>query len=339
MPTHFRVKQFLIQTILLLMLVGATSTTSIAQIDCDDPARSVITYLGSTSNDIGSAVLRIDEHGYIVTGTKVIGTDYRMYIARLSLCGEMIWYNTYNASEIGWGTGIAFKDDLIYIIAYNGSPNMTSILKLDLDGNVLEANKFGAGNTYPRSLTLSSDNHLIGVGATNSGGGFGGTDMYVTKTTLSSSFVWKKRLGIDGNDFSHTVMEDTDGNLIVCGYTRDYVPGVYKGVVLKLDEDGNLIWGKEYYKNLGQTSLDYSVQIGSNYYFSGSCEATGTAGGKDAVLLKTDLNGNIIWSKFIGTSQFDRTFGIKEKDGLLYVSALAYSATKNTSRKYRWRFN
>ncbi len=332
MFTHFRFNHLLLQATLLLMLVCANSTTSIAQIDCDDPDRSVISYLGSTSNEIGGAVLRIAEHGYIVTGTKATGTDYRLYIARLSLCGELIWNYTYNTSEVGWGTGIVFKDDVIYIQAYNGSPWMTSILKLDLDGNVLEANKFGASTTYPRSLILSNDNHLIGVGSTNSGGGFGGTDMYLTKTTLSSSFVWKKRLGIDGNDFSHNVMEDTDGNLVVCGYTRDYIPGVYKGFVLKLDANGNLIWGKEYYKNLGQTTLDYCVQIGSNYYFSGSCDVTGTSGGKDAVLLKTDLNGVIIWSKFIGTSQSDRSFGIKQKDGLLYVSALAYSPTKNTEQ-------
>lgn len=324
MPTHFRFKQLLFQATLLLLLVVATSTTSIAQIDCDDPERSVITYFGSSGDEIPVVCKKVDGYGYVIGGFRKVGSTFTSYLGLVNNCGEIIWQNFYNISEFGAITGIVLEGEYIYFTTYKNSPNRTALVQVDMDGNPISTKFFGDAQHYPRKMVRSSDDNLLIAGQSNSASGAGSTDSYIVKTTFDGTILWQKMVGNFANDYAHNMIEDLDGNILIMGYTKDYVAGVRKGFVVKLSSTGALLWGKEYHKGPGLTRLHNATEFGDYYYFTGACDV-GSSGVEDGLIIKTDKSGNLIWSKMYGTFGYDHCLSIHPKDGNLYVSGIANS--------------
>ena len=324
MPTHFRFKQLLFQATLLLLLVVATSTTSIAQIDCDDPERSVITYFGSSGDEIPVVCKKVDGYGYVIGGFRKVGSTFTSYLGLVNNCGEIIWQNFYNISEFGAITGIVLEGEYIYFTTYKNSPNRTALVQVDMDGNPISTKFFGDAQHYPRKMVRSSDDNLLIAGQSNSASGAGSTDSYIVKTTFDGTILWQKMVGNFANDYAHNMIEDLDGNILIMGYTKDYVAGVRKGFVVKLSSTGALLWGKEYHKGPGLTRLHNATEFGDYYYFTGACDV-GFSGVEDGLIIKTDKSGNLIWSKMYGTFGYDHCLSIHPKDGNLYVSGIANS--------------
>lgn len=308
--------------VILCSLLSAQIAFS--QDPCDVSSRNLFTYSGSTSDDQATIVGRIGEHGYIIGGYQLAGATRYLYLARLNLCGEVIWQNIYNEGEYGIPTGIIYEDGSIYITAYKSASYRTTFIELGLDGTIISSKIFGTNATYSRRFIKIHDDNIVYCGTTNEAGGAGANDIYMVKTTLAGTFLWQKKLGRTANDFGHNVFEDLNDDLVAVGYTRDYMPSIRRGLAIKLDEDGNVIWGKEFHNGSGVTYIGFGTEIAGAYYFSGRSDS-GTMGGEDGLIIKTDLDGNIIWSKFIGTTGDDDLQTVAEKDGFLYVSGTAGS--------------
>lgn len=295
---------------------------------CDMTARNMIKYLGTTAEDKATIVERIGAEGYIVGGAKVVGGVNYFYLARLDLCGEVLWENVYNEGTYAYPAGIVYTGGFIYVSSYLDSPNKTSLVKFDLNGNVLDCRKFGVNATYARRMQELSDGNFIYSGTTNAPGGSGSNDFYLTKSTPGGTILWNKQVGGTSNDFGHNIIETSDGGLLAVGYTRDYLPGgIRRGLVMKFDAVGNVTWAKEYHNGADISYIHFAAEIAGAYYFTGRGN-NGTSGGYDGLIIKTDLAGNIIWSKFIGTSGEDVLLNLAPKDGVIYVSGIAHSPTK-----------
>ena len=76
MPTHFRIRQFLLPATFLMLLGGAISITTIAQVDCDDPERSVVAYFGSSDDEIPVVCKKVDGYGYVIGGFRKVGSTF-----------------------------------------------------------------------------------------------------------------------------------------------------------------------------------------------------------------------------------------------------------------------
>ena len=311
---------------LIFALLFGYRATSYSQDPCADADRNLITYFGTNISDNASTINRIGDYGYIVGGYRLIGGVQRMVITRLDLCGEIVWDHAYNTSQMGICTGIELIDDVIHISGYKDWK--TLLLKLNLDGTVISAKTFGTVSTYPRNTVISNDNNFLTVGVSSASGGLGAADNYLVKSSFDGTTLWSKRFGRGADDFGHNLMEDVDGDVITIGYTRGYEGGTRKGFVSKFDESGNLLWNKEYAVGTGQTYFNYCTIIDGFYYFSGQSNFA-TSGSDDILIIKTDPDGNLIWSKFLGTSGLDQGLSITEKDGELIGYAKAWSPTKD----------
>ena len=129
-------------------------------------------------------------------------------------------------------------------------------------------------------------------------GGFiiGGTDnssSILIKTDSEGNFLWKKNY-----DFSDIldIEIDYDGGYIFTGYTEN------KNILVKTDSSGNIIWSKTYNfseltraNSLTKTNDNGYVIVGDFAPYSWG--TTGIAsGGFAAFVVKTDSQGNEIWS-------------------------------------------
>ena len=115
-------------------------------------------------------------------------------------------------------------------------------------------------------------------------------------------------------DQASSVQHTSDGGYIVTGNTGYYI------ILLKTNANGNIIWAKTY----GGTSGDYATSVqqtsDGGYIVAGYTQSFG-AGYPDVLLIKTDANGNIIWAKTYGGTDWDYALSVQQTSEGGYIVA------------------
>ena len=131
---------------------------------------------------------------------------------------------------------------------------------------------------------------------------------------------WSKTFGGSSLDSGWSVEQTSDGGYIIAGGTQSYGAGNGDVWLIKTDADGNDIWDKTF----GGSSSDsgYSVQQTSDggYIIAGYTYSY-DAGNGDVWLIKTDADGNDIWDKTFGGSNWDIGYSVQQTSDGGYIIA------------------
>lgn len=206
--------------------------------------------------------------------------------------------------------------------------------KLDASGSLVWAKSFG-GSAFEdgENIALDAGNNIYVAGKFNSTADFdpdantfnltslGMEDAFIAKYANNGDFIWAFQLGNTGADYVQGLVE-SNGYLYATGYfqgTVDFDPdttaiynltasGPDAAFILKLDDDGNLIWAKSISGTSSTLAMDIAVDSSGNVFtggeFWGTCDFdpgsgvqnhTATGFDADAYLLKLDTDGNFLW--------------------------------------------
>ncbi len=151
---------------------------------------------------------------------------------------------------------------------------------------------------YPTALTSSMDGGYLMVGYTLEPN-TGKHDAYLVKTDADGKQQWTKTIGKPNiYERAYTCASNTDGSFIVAGvrYTdTSTIDG--QAWIFKISALGDTLWSKSYLTNFC-TDAFYDMQKlrdGTGYILTGNACVLNQ---QDVVLLmKVDLNGNLIWQK------------------------------------------
>jgi hypothetical protein len=198
-----------------------------------------------------------------------------------------------------------------------------------LSVNTLWIEQIG-GSASDQSLSLSADGlgdvYISGSTSGNlDGTNAGGIDAFVSKFDSAGSLLWTRQFGSSSDESGYSVSADNLGNVYVTGTTEGTLVGSSAGgddaFVSKYNANGTLQWTRQ----LGTTGDDGG--IGAHADGLGNVYITGVAGGnlggsyggsEDAFLSKYDSGGTLLWTKQLGTSGDERSYGVTT-DGLGYV--------------------
>ena len=150
------------------------------------------------------------------------------------------------------------------------------------------------------SMIRSRDGGFIMVGSTESfgQGNLGSTDAYIVKTDSNGEVKWSKTLGIQTADDAFWIEPTLDSSYIICGGASDNM--YYSGVIVaKISESGNILWQKVIEKD--QAEFGYCIRQTTDGGFIIAAQTQTPADG-DFLLIKTDGNGNVQWSKQMGST-------------------------------------
>lgn len=180
----------------------------------------------------------------------------------------------------------------------------------------------GSKDDYGYAMVVTSDSGQVIVGTTNSIGG-GGYDGLVMKMNKRGAVVWSKVLGgVNDEDFTDVRMT-SDGGYIVCGTTRSYGNAAGEAWLVKLDGSGNVQWSKKYGDGSVEGGLGrHAIQLSDGgYALTAIYKWSGGSGGiAQSHIIRTDAQGNVMWSKQYGVgSASDNATGILEEGNFLVV--------------------
>lgn len=151
--------------------------------------------------------------------------------------------------------------------------------------------------SYGMSVVQAPDSTYVVCGASNQSGFY--TDAILTKLDTIGNIIWAKRYGGEFIDWSKEVVNTKDGGFALAGYTNSFGNGGYDFYLIKTDANGNKQWDKTY----GGTDWDLAhglIQLpDSGYVLAGETYSYGN-GNKDAYLVRTDKNGDTLWTRTYG---------------------------------------
>jgi hypothetical protein len=251
---------------------------------------------------------------------------------------------TYGGTNWEWGFSVQQTSDGGYIVAgstfsFTAVPGYSDFLliKTDAFGNVQWAKTYGG--TYAdgaTSVQQTSDGGYIVVGTTGSFG-VGWEDILLIKTDAFGNIQWAKTYGgANHRDYGYSVQQTSDGGYIVLGKRETPDSEDWWILLIKTYANGNVQWVKTYVGegkysaySVQQTSDGGYILAGEKYIFvddGGDDYFAFSVSDYDALLIKTDANGNVQWAKIYGGTDYDYATSVQQtSDGGYIVAGRTYS--------------
>jgi hypothetical protein len=198
------------------------------------------------------------------------------------------------------------------------------ILKTDADGNV-EWNKTFAGAWSDASYDghQTADGGYIVAGETKSFTNDANWDILLYKLDSNGDSVWAKGIVAPGTQNGRSVQEVAGGGYILAGTSFDV--SLFDVYLVRTDSNGDTLWTKTY----GGPQNDWgwqAIQTSDGGFFISGFTASFGAGGNDVYLLRTDANGDTLWTKTYGGIGSDWSYAaVETSDGGFVVCGTTQS--------------
>ena len=250
------------------------------------------------------------------------------------------WNKTYGGSGDDRGSQLIQTSDGGYaLIGYSDSSDGDVtinngnrdfwVIKINATGAITWEKSFGySGVDEGVSILETSDNHFIlsGVLDVTASGGDGNTgrysprhaggDYWSIKINASGGTVWSRFYGGSFTDNPAGIIENTNSDLITVGGSDSNDvdisnnKGAYDFWVIKSNASGDIIWEKSYGGSeideaRGVISTDNGDHIIVGDTRSEEQDVSFNNGGADLWVLRISDNGDTIWEKSYGGSNFD----------------------------------
>lgn len=134
-------------------------------------------------------------------------------------------------------------------------------------------------------------------------------DALLVKTTAGGDTLWTKTFGTPTHtDQAFKVLMAGPDRLLVCGASHNEPEG--DAFLHLLDTNGNVVWEKSYSLPDMRTALVDMKLLSDGIVLCGTITDVATEN-TDAWLMKTDLNGNLLWHKSYGGENYDDSWQIE----------------------------
>ncbi len=181
------------------------------------------------------------------------------------------------------------------------------------------------GYDYGNGICQTSDTgYLITGGSTSFVDG--PSELFLLKLDSLGAFQWSNHYGGTESDVGVRVKSIQGIGNFVAGYTNSFGNGAYDFMLLKTDSEGNEQWHKTYGTAAWERVYDAALTKDSGMIMVG--ETTNTSDGEpDMYVVRTDKEGNELWSRQIGSNGPDLAKVIvADQDTTFIIAGQSYVA-------------
>ena len=312
----------------LFILIFVLSIIAKAQ----PPSKFYSTY-GGGGYDEGYDVKQTLDGGYIITGsTSSIGlgnTD--MYLLKLDSMGVKKFETSFGGVNNEVGKSVVQLSDSSYVIAgYTSSSGFGGydifLVKADKTGALLWQKTIGGADwDFANSMTATNDGGFIIAGTTYSYGR-GNADGFIVKTDANGDTIWTKTFGGLNDDEFKSVIQTSDLNYAIVGYTKSYNDYLGDAWLFKVNQLGDSL--KSFSYNFGlEDGFNDLKELSSGEIITAGYLTFNNSQKRDGIFNKIGLNGTVDLQTTDGQTNTDETF---YKVGISNSSFGAYTVLGNS---------
>ncbi|MBS4028097.1 MAG: T9SS type A sorting domain-containing protein [Ignavibacteriales bacterium] len=282
---------------------------------------------GGNYIDEGYSFRQTIDGGFVITGaTNSYGAGSSdVYLIRTNSNGDSLWTKTFGGSGEDIGRSVQQTTDGGFVItgatySYGAGSSDIYLIRTNSNGDSLWTKTFG-GSNYDVGISVQQ---ITDGGFVIAGGGFSGAgyqDVFLIKTDGDGDMVWTKTFG--GID-AYSVEQTTDGGFVIAGTMYDSV--FYEEVYLiKTDANGDILWTKTFGGSDTDEGRCVQQTLDGGFVIAGFTISFG-AGIYDVYLVKTNSNGDTVWTKTFGGSVIDAGLSVQQSiDGGFVITGYTYS--------------
>ena len=156
----------------------------------------------------------------------------------------------------------------------------------------------GQGDEQANCVIQTSDGGYALAGWTDSYGN-GYYNFWLVKTDSLGNQQWAQTYGNSGDSEASSIVQTSDGGYAIGGFTNSTGNGIYSFWLIKTDAKGNEQWSQTYGAS-GDNEAYSMIQTSDGGYALAGYTTTLGSGGRQMLLVKTDANGNMVWSQTYG---------------------------------------
>ena len=178
---------------------------------------------------------------------------------------------------------------------------------------------------YGRSLVQTDDGYVIAGNTSLFGDEY--SDVLLLKIDQKGIEKWTQTYDFSSTDRLNFIEKLPDGSFIMTGSSLSSINQSNDILLMKTDYLGNIMWSKTFGTN--QEEIAHSLDIASDGSFSIVFEVLTLDNGADIGLIKTDNQGDSLWTQFYGGNQNDYGYSILCTDDGHLISGVTKSAGDN----------
>ncbi len=250
-------------------------------------------------------------------------STYDQFVTKYDDAGNVLW-----TQQFGWA-----GNDFIRQIALDKSENLFvggtrsnysqgTVSKFDRFGNnlwtqsILNTNPIASGSVIVTGVADDSTGGVFALGTINR------DDIFLTRFDTNGNQLWTWQIGNYGADTSGEIVPDSQGNVIISGWTRS---GLFQqnattteGFIAKVDSSGSIVWQNQWGTDRHTYPYDIALDGQGNSVVVGNKTAT------EFFLTKFDDSGNLLWEKTVQNDDGIVGAGVwADADGKIYVAGSA----------------
>jgi len=283
---------------------------------------------GGQGYDVATKILQTFDKNYAIIGvTSSLENNNDYWLLQLNSNGSINWTKIYGGPSDDSAYDFLQTTDEGFLII--GSSNSSLTGGTDHDFLLIKTNQTGDVDWYKTyggieddfgiSLINTSDDEYVITGITYSfNNKSADSNIIILKINSNGELIWKKIIGGKGHDIPKSIIQTKDDGLAICGYTNSYGAGDSDVWLLKVDENGSMLWNHTY----GGKQDD-----GANSLIQTSDGCFAIAGYSqillfyDFYLLKTDIQGNIEWELNISQGADEKALSLISLNKTEYILA------------------
>lgn len=300
---------------------------------------SWVKIIGGANSDYGRRIIEVSDGNYVLVGlTSSFGAgQYDIWLIKINTNGDTLWTKTYGEAGFDVGNCVQQTSDNGFIItgeteSFGTSIRTVFLLKTDSNGNMLWVKKYqDVGTSCGYFVQQTTDGGFIVCG--NVTLSLGNEETLLLKTDNNGNLEWNKLFGGEKNDLGHCVKQTNDNGFVIVCQSNSFSTNTADDIwLIKTDTNGDTLWTKTYGGSNGD--LGRSVVITDDGYIIAGDTWSYSNAFCDIWIIKTDKNGDTLWSKNYGGDHYDQGHEIqKTNDGCFVITGYTGSdfyATKKT---------
>ena len=167
------------------------------------------------------------------------------------------------------------------------------------------------GTSHERGQGLfETYNGLFVINGASLSFGQGSADVMLVKTDAQGQTIWSKVYGTTYFDNSEFAIETPDHGFICIGRSA-LSGGATSAMFFKTDSAGSYLWGKSFGGNQNDGLVHGINTLDGGYAFTGNTKSIGN-GSDDILLIRTDANGDTIFTRAYGTPQSEAGISVTQ---------------------------